>query len=374
MRVYDGDDDRHNVPFGKIADWAYLMVVFVNRSLPLRLAWSFIRYKLGRPKLTYVVYCCTARCNLRCVFCGWWRRPRPELATEGALKVVAQLADFGVCTIDFSGGEPTLRRDLAALASSARDYGLFTVLSTNGTLLDEEKVRELGSVFDVVNVSLDGFAATHDATRGVPGTFERAKRALRLLSELGEAKVGVDLTVHRGNISETLKLFQALREEVDFVSFQPIQPYPPPDDLAITVAEAEALAEGLLAMKRGDPSYVGPSRGYISLLKPYFARTMEKLCDASVLYAMVDPAGGLLGCTNWPQSHIGDLTRHSLRELWDSEHRQNSIKSMAACPGCMSQCTTLVSMSYRGGLSLSDLRGMLALSRRGGKAERRWAP
>lgn len=343
-------------------------MVSLKRTLPLKLAWSFISYRLGRPKLTHLVYCCTARCNLRCVFCGWWKRRSRELETEEALKVIAQLADFGVCTIDFSGGEPTLRRDLVTLASSARDHGLFTVLSTNGTLLDAERAKELGSIFDVVNVSLDGFAATHDATRGVIGTYEKATRALGLLAELGQAKVGVDLTVRRGNVNEIPKLFKALKGKVDFVSFQPIMPYPAAAEHAITAAEAEALADELLALKREDASYVGPTTDYISLLKPYFASNMEKLCDASALYAMIDPAGGLLGCTNWPQSYIGDLTRFPLRELWNSEQRQNSIKAMAACRGCMSQCTTLPSMSYRGGISAADLRGMLALGRRGRRA------
>jgi len=340
----------------------------VKRALPLKLARSFISYKLRRPRLTYVVYCCTARCNLRCVFCDWWRHPRPELPTEQALSIIAQLADFGVCTIDFSGGEPTLRRDLAALASAARDHGLLAILSTNGTLLDEERVQEVSRVFDVVNVSLDGFAATHDATRGVAGTFEKVARALHLLSELGRVKVGVDLTVHRGNVGEVLELFNALRGKVDFVSFQPILPYPPPASYAITEAEAEALSDGLLALKQQDLSYVAPSKSYISLLKPYFAGTMEKHCDAGVLYAMIDPSGGLLGCTNWPQSYIGDLTRTSLRDLWGSELRQNSVKATVSCPGCVSQCTTLVSMSYEGEISTADLRGMLALSRSGRRA------
>lgn len=341
--------------------------ILVKRTLPLKLAWSFLSSKMGRPRLTHVVYCCTARCNLRCAFCGWWKRHMPELATEQALDVIAQLADFGVCTIDFSGGEPTLRGDLSTLASSARDHGLLTVLSTNGTLVDKAKAKELGSVFDIVNVSLDGFALTHDTVRGMPGTFDRATRALRLMSDVGQAKVGVDLTVHRRNVTEVFELFNSLKGQVDFVSFQPILPYPPPVEQTITPAEAEALSDKLLAMKKQNVSYVGPSKGYISLLKPYFAGTMEKRCDAGVLYAMIDPAGDLLGCTNWPRSYIGNLTKATLKELWASEQRQESIDATASCQGCMSQCTTLVSMSYEGRISISDLRGMLALTKSGRK-------
>ncbi|MBS7627244.1 radical SAM protein [Candidatus Bathyarchaeota archaeon] len=327
----------------------------------MKLGSAFLAYRIGKPRLTYAVYCCTARCNLRCGFCDWWKKKGPELSTREALRVIADLVDFGICVLDFSGGEPTLRKDLSVLASEARDFGVFTILSTNGTLFDAERAKELSKSFDVVNVSLDGFREQHDASRGVPGAYERAMKGLKFLSERKEAKIGIDLTITRRNLHEIMPLFKQLYGFIDFVSFQPILPYPAPEGLALKPQEALNLAEDLLAMKREDPSYVAPLEGYIHLLKYYFSPKYPRICDAGVLYAMVDPKGLILACNLCGKSVIGDLTQSSINELWYSEARERAIEATSSCLGCLSQCTTMVSLAHRGKVSLLDIKGAFKL-------------
>lgn len=327
----------------------------------MKLGSAFLAHRLGKPRLTYAVYCCTARCNLRCGFCEWWKKKEPELSTQESLGVIADLADFGLCVLNFSGGEPTLRKDLSKLALEARDFGIFTVLSTNGTLLDAERAGELSKSFDVVNVSLDGFSEKHDTSRGVPGAYERAMKGLKLLSKMKEAKIGIDLTITRRNLHEIIPLFKQLYGFLDFVSFQPILPYPAPEDLALKPQEAVRLAEDILAMKRKDPSYVAPLVGYIDLLKRYFSPNYPRICDAGVLYAMVDPKGLILACNLCGESVIGDLTQSSIKDLWHSEARERAIKATFSCLGCLSQCTTMVSLAHRGKISFLDIKGAFKL-------------
>jgi len=318
---------------------------------------SYLRFKLGKPRLGYVVYCCTARCNLRCVFCGWWRRRMRELETEDALKAIRRLADFGVVAIDFSGGEPTLRKDLEVLAGEARDHGVYTILSTNGTLITEDRAIRLSRVFDLVNVSLDGFEPTHDSTRGVPGTYRRVMRALNALKEAG-VKTGIDLTIYSSNIDEVVPLFKSLIGLVDFVSFQPVMPYPAPKGLKPSLEKVSRLVEELLELKRENPAYVAPTEYYIRTVESYFRGEMAKICDAGVLYAMVDPDGTLLACNAVRDSVMGNIVETSLEEIWASEARVKAIKALDKCRGCLSQCTTLISMSYRS-LSSDLVKGVL---------------
>jgi MoaA/NifB/PqqE/SkfB family radical SAM enzyme len=327
----------------------------------IKLGEAFLSYRLGKPRLAYAVYCCTARCNLRCGFCEWWKKREPELSTQEALRVIAELADFGVRVLDFSGGEPTLRRDLSLLASKARDFGVFTILSTNGTLLNAEKADELSKSFDVINVSLDGFREEHDASRGVQGTYERVMEGLKLLSERKRAKIGIDLTITRRNLHQIIPLFKELFGFLDFVSFQPILPYPAPESLALKPKEAMNLAEDLLSMKRAHPSYVAPLESYIRLLGYYFSPNFPKICDAGILYAMVDPKGFLLACNLCGESFIGDLTLHSLKDLWYSEAREKAVEATLSCAGCLSQCTTMVSLAHRGKVSFLDFQGVFKL-------------
>jgi len=318
---------------------------------------SYLRFKIGNPRLSYVVYCCTARCNLRCVFCNWWRSSIRELETRDALKVIDQLADFDVVAVDFSGGEPTLRKDLEVLAGRAREYGVYTILSTNGTTITGPRAKSLSEVFDVVNISLDGFEHTHDSTRGIVGTYSRVLKSIQYLRE-NDVKVGIDLTIYSANVDEVFQLFKSLMGVVDFVSFQPVMPYPPPVELKPEVEKVSMLVKSLMKLKDYAPQFIAPTKWYIETIERYFQGIMDKICDAGTLYAMVDPDGTLLACNAVRGSIIGNIAENSLRDLWFSEKRANALKAVDECKGCLSQCTTLISMSYRR-LSLETIKSVL---------------
>jgi len=333
----------------------------VDLGYGIKLAKSYILFKLGRPKLSYVVYCCTARCNLRCVFCDWWKRSIAELDSKSSMRLIDNLCDFGVSVIDFSGGEPTLRKDLESLALRARDYGVFTILSTNGTTVTEERAKSIARAFNMVNISIDGFEHTHDSTRGVEGVFRRAMRSIELLRSCG-VKVGVDLTIYRANAKEVLKLFNWLKGRVDFVSFQPIMPYPPDPDMSPSLDEVDGIAEGLMKLKKEHPSYVAPTTWYIEALRDYFRCRLPRICDAGTLYCMVDPDGTVFACNAVRSSVMGNASLEDMRVMWNSERRLRAIKETEKCKGCLSQCTTAISMTYRRFPSKLDLKGLISLA------------
>ncbi len=122
-------------------------------------------------KLTY-------NCNLRCKMCPFWRRasPDPSLAQEKA--VLEQIYNSGAVGVAFEGGEPLLRSDLVDILAFSRSLPLHTSLITNGTLL-ESKIDEIAPYINgVVYVSLDGLEETHDAIRGVGGSFRKSVRGI----------------------------------------------------------------------------------------------------------------------------------------------------------------------------------------------------
>ncbi len=69
----------------------------------------------------------THRCPLQCGYCSnpiEMERAGNELSTDEWKKVLAELAEIGVLQVHFSGGEPTVRKDLAELIQHATDLGL----------------------------------------------------------------------------------------------------------------------------------------------------------------------------------------------------------------------------------------------------------
>jgi len=172
--------------------------------------------QFSKDKKPVVVWNMTRRCNLKCIHCYAGSRDvayPDELSTEEAKAMIADLAAFGVPVILFSGGEPLMRADLPELARQATDLGIRAVISTNGTLLNEERAgifREIGLSY--VGVSLDGTEAAHDRFRGVAGAFAASMRGIRICREMG-IKVGVRFTINRQNAPEVPAIFDLLEAE-----------------------------------------------------------------------------------------------------------------------------------------------------------------
>jgi cyclic pyranopterin phosphate synthase len=112
--------------------------------------------------IDYLRISVTDRCNLRCVYCmpmaGVEWKPRGELLSfEELLRCCRVMADLGIRKIKVSGGEPLLRRGIAAfIAALKKTPGVEQVtMTTNGILLGEELEGLVGAGLDAVNISLD---------------------------------------------------------------------------------------------------------------------------------------------------------------------------------------------------------------------------
>lgn len=133
----------------------------------------------------------TFACNLRCGFC-YTDSPRHTLARTAELaddqwrEVVASAVDLGVLEAVLTGGEPLLRRELTLeLADQLAAHGVGLTVNTNGWFIDDAVADRLGAIPGLgVFVSLDGpDSATHDSSRGVPGSWLRAVAGIdRLLA------------------------------------------------------------------------------------------------------------------------------------------------------------------------------------------------
>ena len=129
----------------------------------------------------------TARCNFVCSHCFSRLDRSPELSGEEARRIVDVLAAHGVMFLNYGTGEPLLREDLFSLTEYAVDKGLKVTMNSNGSLIDQAAARRIRDAgFHAVGISIDAAdPAAHDAFRRMPGSFDKALRAARLLRENG---------------------------------------------------------------------------------------------------------------------------------------------------------------------------------------------
>jgi radical SAM protein len=140
-----------------------------------------------------VIWEVTRACALACLHCradAMHRRDPRELTTAEGFRLIDQVRAFGARPPLFvlTGGDPMRRPDLAELVRYAADAGLTVALTPSGTAAaTPARLKELKEAgLARVAVSLDGpDAATHDAFRGVRGSYDWTIRIIDATIALG---------------------------------------------------------------------------------------------------------------------------------------------------------------------------------------------
>lgn len=160
----------------------------------------------------------TQACDLACVHCRASAQPErhpQELSTAEGKQLIDQIASLKVPVFVLTGGDPIKRPDLFELIAYARSVGVRVSLTPSATpLLTRDVIARLKLAgLARLAVSMDGAsAATHDAFRGLTGSFARTLDAVRWANEVG-LPVQINTTFSRRNIGE-IDSIVALVEEL----------------------------------------------------------------------------------------------------------------------------------------------------------------
>ncbi len=282
----------------------------------------------------------TLRCNLRCVMCpqraisdGVKRASvRFELSTGRYFALIDELARMGVRRVHIvGGGEPLLRGDILELMWKIKCCGLGGILTTNGVLLDESKMRGLIDMgWDLVSFSVDApYADAYDAIRGVPGSFERVfsnmKRLSQLRLELGRVKpvIQIGCVVMKSNymfVEEMVEL--ARRVGADIVNFNMCWS----EDSSLLIG-GEDLPEFFshlnAAFKRALKYSIRVNVGEILLF--WGRKNTDTICFRPWLSPDIWHNGDVTPCC-FSREVMGNVRNRSFREVWDGEKFNNLRK------------------------------------------------
>jgi MoaA/NifB/PqqE/SkfB family radical SAM enzyme len=129
----------------------------------------------------------TIRCNLRCKMCyqGETRNLRLSELSEQEVFSIMQKLETKARRVKLVGGEPLIRGDIFRMIEFWDKRGMEMSLQSNCTLIDENNIQTLKKYRRLTNIltSLDGPPEVHDRVRGVPGSFDRLKKAISLVRE-----------------------------------------------------------------------------------------------------------------------------------------------------------------------------------------------
>lgn len=182
----------------------------------------------GRP-VSNIRISVTPRCNLACMYCHreGENQPDGEMSLDDIAEILKTAHHFGIRSVKFTGGEPTLRRDLADIIRSV-PQGMESSMTTNGTLLaryaDDYKAAGLSRV----NISIDslreetyqkitGCNQLSDALLGIESALAAGLTPVKLnvvvLKGLNEEEIEDFFVYVRGNRNLILQLIELLPSE-----------------------------------------------------------------------------------------------------------------------------------------------------------------
>ncbi|MEM4725040.1 MAG: radical SAM protein [Candidatus Hadarchaeum sp.] len=310
----------------------------------------------------------TLRCNSRCNYCGIWKAKPYEAPLADCKHAIDDLCSLGVQTVTLTGGEPFLHSSLPELIAYARAQGLVVSVTTNGLLLNSNRlwpVLEAG--LHVLTLSLDTIDPnTYAAIRGIPlkPILYGLDRLLTARADFPKLAVSVNCIISKANVEQVVSLVEYCTNRDISVGFQPVhltyasgrEPASPYEQVTTfsnyksaslmfteqDLPHSHNLIEQLLNMRQrcylinSDPAYLKGFPEFLAL------RQLPKgfTCTAGFTTVSIDHMLNVRSC--WPMDPIGNLHTQRLAEIWHSEEyrRYRAAMLRLECPRCWLRCHT----------------------------------
>jgi MoaA/NifB/PqqE/SkfB family radical SAM enzyme len=301
------------------------------------------------------------RCNSRCKTCNVWLLPNDDLTLPEWDRVFESLG-AAPYWFTFSGGEPTLRKDLPAMVGSAYRHckpGIVNI-PTNGIQHKvipgriEEVLRAAPKCEVVINLSLDGLGRKHDEIRGVRENWAHAMKTYAGLKELKKRyphlTLGVHTVISNFNVDAFPELARYVQSELkpdsfiteiaeERVELDTVGLGITPTAEKYTVA-IDALLETIEDVRLTGVAEVAQAfrRQYYELVKRTLRERRQVIpCMAGVASAQIAPNGDVWSCCVRAQS-VGNLRDYDydFASVWRAAKADRLRRSIKAgecyCP------------------------------------------
>ncbi|MDO5708313.1 MAG: thioether cross-link-forming SCIFF peptide maturase [Andreesenia angusta] len=300
-------------------------------------------------------------CNLRCNYCfasqGDFDGEKLLMPLEIGKKALKFLVENSGkrknLEVDFFGGEPLMNFEVVKKLVEygeelEREYDKnfrFTI-TTNGVLLDKEKMDYINEKMDNVVLSIDGRREIHDKMRPTAsgkGSYDIiAPKFLEFTKLRGDKSYYIrgTFTSHNLDFSEDVKFLK--EEGFDIISMEPVVAEPEQDyaildkDLEKVLSEYERLSKYYIEKNKSENGFeffhfmIDLSQG------PCFVKRVVG-CGAGSEYLAVTPEGHLYPCHQFVGNEdfkIGTVDDGIVKPEIVNEFKKSNVITKIACQEC----------------------------------------
>lgn len=283
-------------------------------------------------------------CNQKCLHCYAAGQPMAqmrELSAQEWRTVLEKLRAANIPQVTFTGGEPTLRSDLAELVEAAQWF--VTRLNTNGRLLTPELCRKLYEAsLDSVQVTLYSAEGNIHNTLVGAGGFADTVAGIRAAAQAGLiVSVNTPLCTLNQNYEQTLRLARSLGVRYATCSGLIHSGAAQGEESRATALSPEALADILrravevAAELEMELDFTSPGWLPEETLRG-MGLTLIPSCGACLSNMAVAPDGTVVPCQSWLGGvTLGNILTDPWQTIWDSaacaDIRRESAKMEQIC-------------------------------------------
>ncbi len=297
----------------------------------------------------------TDRCNLSCDYC-YSKDDSPNPDFDELKQRIDHAVDLGTVILAFMGGEPTLRSDLEELIAYANGKSVVTYVTSNASLLTEERLMDLGEAgLDVLELSVDGYYK-------IPGSDKYLDGNEELLDKLDQLRQSYDIfckfhqVLTESTIDQTRLLVELANERRIPISFglacEPCQ-------LESSESYQERLLRTLsyLVEEKKKGSLIMNPKTYFEEAKRWVNNPFQWQCDVGHYSIQVATDGRVYGCQKIPSS-LTDLRFEDIGVEYFRDRKHDRSFLPGCQRWCFSSCAYGFSNYRRNPLDLFSIRSL----------------
>ena len=282
-------------------------------------------------------------CNQKCVHCYAADQKcaeEKELSTDDWKKIIKILRKQKISQVTFTGGEPTMRKDIPELIREARWF--ITRLNTNGVNLTEEYCQEL-RLAELDNLQVTFYSCDEDIHNRLVGAPNYQKTLAGIRNALA---AGINMSIN----TPICRLNKDYKKTLEFLHDLGIT-YVTCSGLILTgnarEKESEDLrieGEELYKSLKEAVEYAYANDMEISFTSPGLV-SQERLsqmgldipsCGACLSNMAVTPSGNVVPCQSWLSDEpLGNILTTKWKKIWNDPRcrkiRENSAKEEQNC-------------------------------------------
>ena len=268
-----------------------------------RIAKAFAHHKLhGTPRFISIEV--TYKCNAKCQTCEYY-----------TYKDYKQLKDYvpvvrtiDPLSVDFTGGEPLVRRDFVDIvqniSTECPNVALLS-MNTNAGLLTPDKAAELKKAgMGAITISLDYIGGKHDKNRAIKGLYQHIVQLIPELKKIRFARLQLHTILSKDNIDHIIPITELARDLGVYSSFVTFtnkkvgNRYFQPESEE-EIGRIEDVCRQLISLKKKYRNITN-TEYYLQQIPEFFRKGSLPGCTAGMNWFTIAPDGTVKPCAELP--------------------------------------------------------------------------